>query len=72
MEHSVLSDMYRRNVVTSTRNGQKVVTKYTAATRCMNHLVLRYGADSVLRNGPRILRAMNTVRAEVEAQHAAS
>lgn len=66
MDHGFLSNQYRINIVRPNIRGQMIVTEHMAATFCVDDLCKRFGAVSVLRNGPRILKAMATVRAEVK------
>ena len=69
MEHGWLSTKYRANVMRPNIRGEMIVTEHTAANLCLDELNKIYGAISILRNGPRILRAMNTVRKEMEDSH---
>ena len=69
MEHGWLSTKYRANVMRPNIRGGMCSTQHIAAHICVFELELIYGAISILRNGPRILRAMNTVKKEMEDSH---
>jgi hypothetical protein len=69
MEHGWLSTKYRANVMRTNIRGEWCLTEHTAANICLDELNKIYGAINILRNGPRILRAMNTVKKEMETKY---
>jgi len=68
MEHGFLITKYQANVMRTNIRGEWCLTEHIAANLCLDELNRIYGAISILRNGPRILRAMNTVKTEVESE----
>ena len=64
-----LSTIYRRKMVVTNFHGRTIITPYTGTAAVMHYLVSRFYGEIILHNGPRILRAIDTVRAEVEAEH---
>lgn len=70
--HGVLSENYRRKVVQRDVRNKPHLVLHTASDYCIKELIQQFGSMCVLRNGPRILRAMDTVRREVAAEHGMS